>query len=228
MNYFITLVFVFITVNSLAQPISYADWKKEAKTQINLQPKYGNATKTKDQQALDQQFIKSTLANNGTARKASDQLVQLGFDYLYRQDLKTAMRRFNQAWLLDASNEDAFWGFGAVYFTLGDPQTALVQYEEGLRINPKSTNILTDKATVFMAKYSSSRNEVDYKTALTLFRRSYTIDPKNQNTLFKLSACYFVKQDCANAWKYYDECTALGGKPITRAYTEALTKSCSR
>lgn len=143
--------------------------------------------------------MKLCLAQEGTNLKASELLVKRGFDYLYKKDFKTAMFRFNQAWLLDPKNENAFWGFGAIYFSLGDFESGMIQFEEGLKLNRNSSNILTDKATVYMTKYMSSKNEKDFNLALNLFKKSYSIDPKNQNTLFKISACYFVKKDCGNA-----------------------------
>ena len=34
------------------------------------------------------------------------------------------MYRFNQAYLLDSTNTDIYWGFGGVYMTLGDFENA--------------------------------------------------------------------------------------------------------
>lgn len=135
---------------------------------------------------------------------------------------------FNQAWLLDPKNENVFWGFGAVYFSFRDVNKALKQYDEGLRINPKSSNILTDKATIFMDRYMNTHKELDMATPLKLFQQSLAIDARNQNTLFKLSVCHFLKQNCGNAWKYYDACKKLGGQPITEEYTAALKKQCRK
>ena len=224
MKYYITLALFLFSAVTYGQSINYTDWKIAASSDSRLLPKYGNVPKTAEQKEADEKFIKTAIETDGTHRKASDHLVRLGFDYLYRQDLKTAMARFNQAWLLDPKNEDAFWGFGAIYFTFHDFQSGLMQYEEGLKLNPNSTNILTDEATVYMTRYMTSQNENDFNEAIKLFKQSYSIDPKNQNMLFKLSACYFVKHDCSNAWKYYDECE----KPITKQYTEALTQGCKR
>jgi hypothetical protein len=58
--------------------------------------------------------------------------------------------------------------------------------------------------------------------------KSYKLDPTDQNTTFKLSNLYWNKGDCDNAWKYYDECKALGGRPITDAYPKYLEKKCKR
>lgn len=226
MKYILTIVIVLVALSSFAQQITYKEWQEEAATEINLRPEYGNVEKSKEQIQLDQEFIKTALEQDGTNRKASEHMVQLGFSYLYRGDIKTAMRRFNQAWLLDAKNENAYWGFGSVYFTFSDYNEALKQLEKGLSINPNSSNILTDKATIYMSIYMNKQNADYLNKAITLFNQSYKIDPLNQNTLFKLSAAYFYEKDCTNARKFYDKCMKLGGKPIPSGYTDALNNQC--
>jgi tetratricopeptide (TPR) repeat protein len=136
------------------------------------------------------------------------------------------MYRFNQAWLLNPKNENSYWGFGAIYFMFGDFENAMIQYTKGLGINPKSSNILTDMATVYLTKFNTTGGKVNLDSATNIFKQSYLIDSKNQSTLFKLSACFFLDSNCREALKYYEECQALGGRPITREYTEALKQKC--
>ena len=51
-----------------------------------------------------------------------------GWDYVGRGDLDTAMRRFNQAWLLYPQNADALWGM------------AIVQYQRAQQAAPDQPN----------------------------------------------------------------------------------------
>ena len=209
MKYLIITFALFTSLVLNAQKMSYDEWRKEANDNIRLHPKYNNAEKSKGQLKADQQLIKESLETHSTLEKASEYYVSRGFDYLYAGDLKLAMYRFNQAWLLNPKNENAFWGFGGVYFTYGDFEKALTQYEEGLKINPKSSNLLTDKASVYLGKYDSSQDLSDINQAIELFKTSLAVDSKNQNTLYKISICYFIKEDCKNALIYYDDCQNL-------------------
>ena len=217
-----------ISLMTAGQQVNYETWKDEAKNNIRLLPEYGNAAKSKEQKEADEDFIKTSLSQDGTHEKASQHLVDLGFKYLYRQDLRTAMYRFNQAWLLDPKNENSYWGFGAVYFMFNDFTSAMKQYDKGLALNPKSSNILTDKATIHLTLFNTKGATPDLDSATRIFKRSYGINPKNQNTLFKLSACYFLSDDCENAEKYFHECKLLGGQPITQEYADALNKKCPK
>jgi tetratricopeptide (TPR) repeat protein len=206
--------------------ISYEQWKKDAKSDIRLLPKFGNAVKNEAQNAADQELIEEYTKQEGTRQKGSEVLVNLGFHYYYQGDIKTAMYRFNQAWLLDPENENALWGFASVYFALGNLSYALEELNEGLKLNPKSTKILTDIATIHMALFQNTNDEREFGKAINLFKQSYAIDPKNQNTVYKLSGAYLMKNDCNKALKYYNECKSLGGKPITKEYVDAIAVGC--
>lgn len=215
----------------MGQQMTSEQLKEESKTDIRLLPKYGHAQKTEAQKQSDNEFIDTALKKDSTHRKASDHLINLGFQYLYR-DVKTAMYRFNQAYLLDSTNTDIYWGFGGVYMTLGDYANAEKQYVEGLVINPQNTHLLTDFATYLFVQYillqpTSERDAMkNLESALLYLNRSYQINPKDQITTFKLSTCYLYRADCDNAWKFYDECKALGGQPITEDYTNTLKQEC--
>jgi tetratricopeptide (TPR) repeat protein len=235
---FFLLLFIFVfsaqsnaqsnntTANEASNKISYEQWQKDALTDSRLLPKFGNAIKDEDQILADQTLIEDYTKQQGSRHKGSEVLVNLGFQYYYRGDIKTAMYRFNQAWLLDPKNENAFWGFASVYFAYGDLSNALGELNEGLLLNPKNTNILTDIATIHMVNFQNTKDDKEVVKAIDLFKQSYVIDPKNQNTLFKLSAAYFMKNDCKEALKYYKECKSLGGKPISKQYIDAIESGC--
>lgn len=231
MKKILVLLVLLSSIPGFSQQLSPAEWDEQAKTNMRLLPKYGYKVKTDEQKEADKEFIATALKMDSTSRKASDHCVQLGFKYLYK-DIKTAMYRFNQAYLLDSTNTDIYWGFGAVYLTLGHYSKAEEQYKQGLALDPKSTHLLTDYGTYFMAQYYAlqplpgSKAEQFLDTAIIYMNKSYQIDPSDQNTSFKLSVAYWNKDDCENAWKYYDACKALGGQPITDEYTKDLKKKC--
>ena len=233
MKQILTLTITFFALTAFGQQMTSTQWDEEAKTNIRLLPKYGHVQKTDAQINSDKEFIETTLKLDTTNKKASDHMIRLGFKYLYR-DIKTAMYRFNQAYLLDSTNADIYWGYGGVYMTLGEYVKAEKQYLEGLAINPKNTHLLTDYGTYFMAQYYGLQ-PIDEKgaliyldSAITYMTKSYQLDPTDQNTTFKLSICYWNKSDCDNAWKYYDVCKGWGGQSITEDYTNDLKKKCKR
>jgi tetratricopeptide (TPR) repeat protein len=226
MKYILIIASLLLPICSFAQQMSYDQWKKEAETEINLRPEYWNAVKSQGQLDEDKKFIDLVLKQDTTHRKGSEHLVQLGFSYLAKGDVETAMKRFNQAWLLDPKNENVYWGYGAVYGSFNDYDMAMKQYDKGLTINPASPVILTDKATLYFVQFQQAGDQVKLTAAIDLLKKSYAIDNRSVNTTYKLSICYFLSKDCANAWRFYNECKNLGGGPIAENYTNALKNRC--
>ena len=233
-NFSITFAVILFTISAYSQQITLDDWNEQSRSNIRLLPKYGYAQKTEGQKALDKEFVESTIKQFAGNRKASAHLIELGFKYL-NQDVKTAMYRFNQAFLLDSTNSDINWGYAAVYMTLQDFHKAQQQFLEGLSVNLNSTHLLTDYGTYFLAQYYGMQAGTDkgkalpqLDSALYYMIKSYNIDPKDQNTTFKLCVVYFLQKDCSKAWKYYNECKLLGEGPITEDFTKALKQQCAQ
>jgi tetratricopeptide (TPR) repeat protein len=218
-NLFIFSIFILVYSTLSAQQMTLDQWNEEAKTNIRCLPKYGYAEKTTAQLAADNEFIQATLPQFANKRLASEHLIDLGFKYFY-YDVKTAMYRFNQAYLLDSTNSDIYWGYGAIYMSLQDYPRAKIQYEEGLLQDPKNTRIMTDYATYFMSVGIPD-------SAIQYLSGSYILDSTNQNTSFKLAACYFYKEDCKNARFYYEKCKFLGGQPLSKEFEDAIHAKCN-
>jgi len=234
---------LFATIYGIAQP-SYEEWDRESQTNKRLLPRYGHLPKSDAEIQADSSFIRETMSmpQFKSRREASNHLIGLGFRYYYRPDFKTAMYRFNQAYLLDSTNTDIFWGYGAIYMGMGQFDLAKIQYETGLSIYPNNTHLMTDLGTYFMQQHAAmdimpandivknpkqeARKMMD--SALFWLNKSYALDPKDANTTYKLSICYYDIKDCANAWKYYDACKSLEGASITEEYTRDLEKLCKK
>lgn len=237
------LCLLVLTHFAIAQ-VSFEKWEEESKTNKRLLPRYGHLPKTEKEINSVSSFIKQILSQPQfkTRRDASNHLIGLGFQYYYRPDLKTAMYRFNQAYLLDSTNSDIFWGYAAIYMALGSYGLAKKQYEDGLAIDSNNTHLLTDLATYFMEHFylvnKMPKNDIikDPKaqagsymdSAIFYLNKSYRLNPKDVNTVYKLSICYWHIEDCNNARKYYDAAVALGGQPITEEYTKDLKNRCKQ
>ncbi len=81
-----------------------------------LLPMYGGMDRQSDPvlKGADDALIEGTTREFGSRSAASKRFADAGFEYYFRDDLATAMRRFNQAWLLDPNDPDVYYGFMAV------------------------------------------------------------------------------------------------------------------
>jgi Tfp pilus assembly protein PilF len=99
-----------------------------------------------DVAAANEEFLAAIAQRGLTRPQGSDNMVQLGWRYYFeRQDVTTAMKRFNQAWLLDPDNGDAFDGF-AVLIMARDHDAAQADslFQQGLAKPRQSPGIYLD------------------------------------------------------------------------------------
>ena len=232
MRHLFVTIFILISVATFAQQASYKAWQTEAKENKRMLPEYGNLIKSEKEIESDQKFINNIVESGKSKAEGSHEMIRLGFDYLYRGDLKTAMYRFNQAYLLQPKNSGIYWGYGAVYSALGAYDLARNQYDTGLKLNPESAPILTDYGTTYLGAYYDTVRS-DYKVATKHLNKAkekllaaYAFDPEYINATYKLSIIYLYSQDCDNAKKYLKETRALGGQPISKEYLSDFNLRC--
>lgn len=216
-----------------AQKMTPESWKEQSKLNKALIPKYGYQKKTNKEKKADEKFIKDMLDHyNGDKKIASDYFIQGGFYYLYQYKFDTAMFRFNQAYLLDSTNTDIYWGYGGFFYSIGDAEKAKEQYEAGIALDTTNIHLLTDLALYYKKRYHDLHSTdivnalEQLEISIDYLKKSYEIDPKYPNTLLNLSACFLIKDDCNNAWKYHDECAALEQRAVSKQFTEHLKKHC--
>ncbi|HEY9146920.1 MAG TPA: tetratricopeptide repeat protein, partial [Thiobacillus sp.] len=112
--------------------------RAEGQVPIDQVPMYGGMDRSAipELKAGDEKLIADTTSRFGTREKASAAFVNNGFAYYQRDDLANAMRRFNQAWLLDPSNPEVYAGFGSVLHDQGKNCEAMQMMEKALALNP--------------------------------------------------------------------------------------------
>lgn len=231
-NILVVVVIATLSTTSFGQRLTFEDWQDEAKSNTKLLPKYGERKKSQQEIKSDKEFEKKVMESFTTKREASDHMINLGFQYLYKGDLKTAMYRFNQAYLLDNDNPNIYWGYGAVYTAFGKFDRSRIQYEEGLKLDKKNENILIDYGTTYLGEFydyyehdKAKANELLDK-AIEKLLKAYEINPKNTNSSYKLSICYLYKEDCLKANEYLSISEDIGNPNITAAFKNELEEKC--
>jgi len=121
-------------------------------TPINEIPMYGGAQFTEAQIRCNEEFINSVVKQSGSRQAAAREVIKLGWQYFHRNDPRTAMKRFNQAWLLDQNNADAYYGFGHLSSVRGETDRAIGFYKKAIEINPNLTLAIANLARSYKDK----------------------------------------------------------------------------
>lgn len=80
----------------------------------NACPMYGGIEKTAAMKETDRALVAEVEETGMTRREGAVEFVDKGWDRFYDGDPDTAMKRFNQAWLLDAELGDVYHGMAVV------------------------------------------------------------------------------------------------------------------
>jgi tetratricopeptide (TPR) repeat protein len=167
----------------------------------NLLPKYGNLPKADWQKAADDAYIKATDEEyHGDRKKASTDTAMRGWQLLAGGDLEGAMRRFNQAWLLNNKNGIALWGMAAV-------ETEWEKFDESLKLFAEAEKFVGSEIN-FSVDYSRSvgmagvkrKDDALIKDAFDRFERIYQKAPQNGRNLKNWAMTLFAEGKYSEAW----------------------------
>ena len=116
----------------------------------NELPMYGGVEFTPQQIKANEELIKSVSERAGSREKASDIAARIGWSHYYKSDYSTAMKRFNQAWLLNHNNPLAYWGFAVLLSAQGKHDEAYKMFEKALSLDPNNPQLIGDVANLYV------------------------------------------------------------------------------
>jgi len=167
----------------------------------NLLPKYGSLPKTEWQKAADAKFIAAIDQQyHGDRNKASADLAARGWQYLAEQNFDDAMRRFNQAWLLNNNNGTALWGMAAIQAGSGKFDESLKLFAEAEKFVGSDINFSTDYAKALAMAGASLKNDDMLKDAFVRFELLYQKAPQNTMNLQNWAIALFSQGKYSEAW----------------------------
>lgn len=195
MNKFFLLTFVC----SLSISCSSAQDCQEG---ISLLPMYGNVPKCQEQLLADKEFFAFADSNAKDRKTAALSYIKLGWDYFYKNDLETSMKRFNQAWLLDSLNADSYWGFGNLLGRKGDFEASIPHFEKSLKLNQNNAKAYEGLATSYGQLFVEKRESNALNKAIESLRKANSLDKNNPRILAQLASAYsyYAQKDSANKY----------------------------
>jgi tetratricopeptide (TPR) repeat protein len=178
----------------------------------NTRPMYGEVSKNEEYKKEDNDFKIDCLKQFKTIDSAVNVHIDLGWRYFYKNDLKTAMKRFNQAWLLNSEFPDSYFGFAALMDMQGNKTESERFYKIGFE-KDKSKK----RAQICYQRIADCKEQLqDFNGTIEAYTKISEINPNNVLAFKKIG--YFQMQT-----RNSEDALAAYGKAIELDPTDATT-----
>jgi len=185
---------------------------------IDEQPMYGGYDRQADKRfkKADEEFISRVVKGSGSREKGSELFVEQGVRFYQQDEYGMAMRRFNQAWLLNPANPDVFWGFAIIFHDEENAVEAKKMIDKALELNLSKPIALADAGRIytlfaFADKPTEQRIKDECKQrANQLYERAIASAPGNDYIYESWAHSLYYQGDYAGAWKKIKEVRKSG------------------
>jgi tetratricopeptide (TPR) repeat protein len=169
---------------------------------INLLPMYGRQLKCAEQMAADNEFLALSDKQYATRRLASEHYAQIGWGLFYEKQFDTAIKRFNQAWLLDSTNAEPYWGFASVLGMRQQFRSSVSLFKRYLVMNPTQAKAWEGLGMSYGQLFFQSKKQVFLDSSITATKKCVKIDPTYARGFAQLAAAYayYIKKDSARKY----------------------------
>ncbi len=188
----------------------------------NLIPMYGHIKKCRTLLELDKEFVSGCLRDFHSRDAAAKYYTNKGWDYFWKDDLSTAMKRFNQAWMLDSTSADVYWGFGDILGKQEKYEESIVMLERALQLKQTEAKIWVATAVSYNQLFFVTKDEKYLDKAIAYSRTAIQLEPNYANGYEELTVAYsyFIQKDSAR--KYLKITDKLDSTLIVQALRDHL------
>ena len=219
----------------LSVTIFPANWAAAQSDPSEKLPMFGQPgiTRPENLKKLDEDFIRDATLRFGNRQAASRALADQGWASVRKHMLDTAMRRFNEAWLLNPKNYQAFWGFGAVLSEQGKLADAIEQLEMARELvdDPKQkVALLSDlgaEHSSYGARLPADRQlepAQQFLVAKKGFAESLEIDPNYARSWREWAFSLYEQERYSEAWVKAKRAMELNGEPFPPGFLDTIKK----
>jgi tetratricopeptide (TPR) repeat protein len=151
---------------------------------------------------------------HGNRKKASEDMALRGWQYLSQGDYESAMRRFNQAWLLDSKDGIALWGMAACQASLGKSEDSLKLFAEAEKSVGGQINFAVDYAKAIGKIGVTTNNKALIDDALKRYGVIFKKAPENTLNLQNWAITLTSIGNYSEAWSRVKLAEATPDKSI--------------
>lgn len=200
---------------------------------IDEVPMYGGMDRSSvpELKSGDEKFINSVSKEFGSRELAAKIFVDKGFEFYKKDKLAMAMRRFNQAWLLDPNYTDVYWGFASILSDQGKYCEAAEYMDTAFSKGQLHDSVLPDAAILYAACVSTNSNlnpskkEVYLAKIVPLFKKAEAASEVDKEYVYlKWLKAMYALQEWESAWDKAMKYEKASGQSIPDSDKEELRK----
>ncbi|HEY7321660.1 MAG TPA: hypothetical protein VIE89_29185 [Candidatus Binatia bacterium] len=190
-------------------------------------------TRPENLKKLDEDFIRDATFRYGNRQAASRALAEQGWESVRKKMLDVAMRRFNEAWLLNPKNYQAFWGFGAVLSQQDKLVEAIEQLETARELidDPKQRSALLSDLGAVHSAYAArlpADKQLDraqqFVIANNRFAESLENDPNFSRSWREWAMSLYDQERYSEAWVKAKRAMELNSEPFPPGFLDTIKK----
>lgn len=129
------------------------------------------------------------------AKHHAKDAVELGWKYFNKGDTDTALKRFNQALILDPDFAPAYFGIAYVYSVQNKFDLAIQNYRKSIEKDPTFSHSYSNLGLALL--YSGKP-----KDALLNLKKALDVEPENGEAHVNIALYYFDTGDYSSSWKH--------------------------
>ena len=204
-------------------------------------PMYGYDKRTipPEEQEIHDVFIREIIAASGSREAAIHDTLYQAWKQYRAGDRKAAMKRLNQAWLLDPNNAEVFLGFALLVPEKDTVDKAIAFCREALSRDPQHSLVMANLAVLYIRKATKliqqhdNIRETEYRACLNeaenLLQKALQLTPSDDDKkmvgylYYKWAVVLAMREDFKGAWEKVHLSQTHGGQ-IDPGFIENLSR----
>lgn len=217
-------VLLFCTVSASAEQSSRS---------CNEMPFYESCDKTEEMKVLDAKFIEESKSVKGGIKASSEKLLNMGWNEIANNKPLTAIKRFNQLYLLEGRTPRTVWGMAVVESQLNNYSKAKSFFEEAINLDPKNFRLLCDSGFsrvqenlfLFQGEPTEEKRKIvqdNFVLAEKLYHQAIKVNTKSALPHTRLAELAYYQNNKEQAIKEAKLSQALGGEGLDPRFLKEI------
>lgn len=169
--------------------------------------------------AADDELISGVSKAYGSREKGSDAFMEQGIRYYQQGDHSKAMKRFNQAWILNPRNPDVFWGFAIVIHEEDKYCEAKDMIDRAVELNLSKPVALADAGRIYSmcavidTALGDKGKALYFAKSESFYKRASSESPNDDYIFGSWAIAHYLRGEYEQAWEKVAVERRLGGTP---------------